>query len=493
MTSSRILFKLPKLDLPELPDAGTRQTFENLAVRLDNLAKDGGKNGLAFLERVRIIKATSHNEAALISKLNGMRDIRVALYLWGNDDDFLKKIPPTPLIFQKFLKIAPELSRLTIQDLVSFYFDKYDLLERSAFKFLQDFLRRLLTRNPPVKRPNSMSEIVRNADSLFKDNTPEHIVSLSRIRGQSVIDSLDSINIPKGQTNRFRALCLLTYYIKTIESLRVGDDHAVIKEIQKASVYNEPYNNGELLGHHVVRALIDKCRIPQKAMPEHWVNAVLSVARDPRIPNSHPNFRRWWSILGEERMRWMRQWLSRLDLKAFLAALEDYANETGGDVARMYPARAQFLQNLLAKDMISDSRLFLGAAPADAIRRRFTKEELPNYADLADGTTAAIYLRVNNLHLVEGTHNFALYLFTEMPKSSKILDYNHTFFKRNSIGMNIINELKENQIKFSNVKIARIVHNNNWRCNTFKFFQACGVKIDPSDLLMSRDEYLKCY
>ncbi|MEI8647018.1 EH signature domain-containing protein [Paraglaciecola sp. Hal342] len=93
------------------------------------------------------------------------------------------------------------------------------------------------------------------------------------------------------------------------------------------------------------RILID--RAPKQGVDESWQNAVIAIAGDPRVPKSHPRYMKWWSQLTNAQSKKVQGWLSKLDLKLFLEALEDYSKSSrDDDMIRMFPSRKHFLEGM---------------------------------------------------------------------------------------------------------------------------------------------------
>ena len=182
-----------------------------------------------------------------------------------------------------------------------------------------------------------------------------------------------------------------------------------------------------MLGHEILRILID--RSPKEKVDEQWQGIILTIAGDPRMSKSSPRYQRWWTALSTQQIQKVRGWLLRFDLLLFLKVLEDYSQMNGKeDMNRMFPARKKFLEGLFDLGLVEDSRLFINQNAEYYLKKNYKKDELPYYSIVADPNRSMIYLKVKGKHMIEGTHNFKLWIYEDLPPDSQIFNLEEKYF-----------------------------------------------------------------
>lgn len=105
------------------------------------------------------------------------------------------------------------------------------------------------------------------------------------------------------------------------QKIPVNEPHKLLEEVSKQVIAEGRYDADDLVGHVALRILID--RAPSKNVHDSWRDAVIAIAGDPRVPRSHARYIKWWSQLTSQQIKKVQGWLSKLDLKLFLEALEE--------------------------------------------------------------------------------------------------------------------------------------------------------------------------
>ncbi|MBI9113238.1 EH signature domain-containing protein [Maridesulfovibrio ferrireducens] len=255
--------------------------------------------------------------------------------------------------------------------------------------------------------------------------------------------------------------------------------------------YEAPFDDGNMLGHQVLQILIDKGMKGGERLPENWLEVVLSIAQDPRVPTGNSSFRKWWSVMGPQRTDWIRNQLSSLDLKVFLDVLEDYAESSGkDDIKRMFPARKKFLEGLFDLKMVVNSRLFLGGEAVSFLKRSYNDKSLPHYAKQSDSDKAIIYLNLGNLHMIEGTHSFPLIMMDDLPPSSNVMSYEHDWFSKDDLNRRLLVAHDELRVKKTSMlpnDYIRHYPNLTWQHKALMAMKKYGVHVNPGNVLTRLD------
>src|SRR5699024_493793 len=106
------------------------------------------------------------------------------------------------------------------------------------------------------------------------------------------------------------------------------------------------------------------------------------------------------------------------DLNLFLAAIENYAHETGDETQeRQFRSRHKFLAGLLEHDLIRESRLILGRDVRRSLRKDIHELGLSPALYRTHPGTSVVALDCGSFQMIEGTHNFTLRFFEGEPLS----------------------------------------------------------------------------
>ena len=238
------------------------------------------------------------------------------------------------------------------------------------------------------------------------------------------------------------------------------------------------------MGHKIISILIDRTR--GNDVPKHWQNVVLTIAGDPRVPTSSTQYQRWWSSLGEARIRKVRGWLAGLDLKLFLEALKQSAKDQHlSDMERMFESRKVFMEGLLNEGVVSDSRLFLSSSAERYLKRIYKKEELPDYALNSSNDTSVIYLNVGGVHMIEGSHSFKLKLMDKLPTHRRLglLDFSKKKFNDNSFRESLKHQYFSEYGQEDHFFDATHDQYLNWQNKSLQFLKEHGVNVRPDKVL----------
>lgn len=226
------------------------------------------------------------------------------------------------------------------------------------------------------------------------------------------------------EQHRLRGLQDSTYvqavrYAVLLEQIGKADPNddssiALLQSITTDDVIYAPWHSGKYFGHEILRALIER---PTRQPIEFWVNAIIGIAGDPRIEHS-ASWREWWRGLDQSLIDKTKKWLAERDLNLFLAAIEQYAHETGDETqVRQFRSRHKFLLGLLEHDIIRESRLILGRDVRRALREQIHELGINPALYKTHSGTSIIALDCGAFQMVEGTHNFTLRFFQGDPLS----------------------------------------------------------------------------
>lgn len=420
-------------DLPEWEDRDF-SIFRQTESYFKGVAKTAGTNNDKYqLSKVKLRNLVLGNHLANVTaQINSTTDIRAYFDLLTNDRHFFNNVEFTRADMAKFLDIKNPMSKLTLVNFIRLYVMCFDTLvgsDISLLKEITDFIKEQL-KQVATGKANPLSVFNANRELLFDIKAPANLVQQSKSQNKDLDQILQELGLDTYTGARFLSLCRIEYYVQTLEEIPVGSDHEILTELIKPDVYNAFVDEEKMIGHKVIEIMIDR----SATISQEWINVILSIAGDPRVPKFSENFRKWWEKIPQDKIRKMTGWLSQLDLGLFLDVLGDSAkNSTNESLKRMFPERKAFLEGLLKAELVVESRLFLSRDARYYLKRSQYSNALPAFAENNSRETSVIYLKLaNDVHLIEGSHSFKIKLMDKLPPNCDITNWNVTSFSDNA-------------------------------------------------------------
>ena len=476
-----LVFHLPKLDERSL--SLIRRSGERLRKR----ARGVGMRSPA-LERAmgRLRRCVSgFSSGSLADHILKPVDVRALANLLAHDDETFPRIEISEDLVASVERASPRIRRLALMMFAEAYLKRYDeRWSEATLELLGGFIRRHLAAFESDTRQSQLSVLAENRQTIFSLSGPQEIVNGSRSASIDLEENFSRLGIERYAGGRYLLSCRYLYYVEELKNIPLGEDHPLLDEVVKDSVYNALARGGRRLGHEVAGILIDRSK--QGVISDKWLQVVLRIAGDPRVPESSVNYQKWWAVLGSERVRNMKGWLSRVDLKLFLEILDNYGKSSGNrDMQRMYPSRKRFLDGLIEQGLVAHSRLFLSPEAERFLKRSFAAEDLPDYATVSGSQISMIYLQVGHLHMIEGSHSFAMRLFSDIPETLKILDYE-------------IRRFSHHKLTITRDGVERIIHTPSklsWQHEAIQYMRKRGIFLNIEKLFSESDyrDYIRIH
>ena len=381
----------------------------------------------------------------------------------------------------------PKLGMSSLMNLISLVYRYFDaLVDGNIFNRLTQWLKEQIELRLKDRKNSSdtILSVLNQAKWLLDLTAPKALVNLAKQNHLDLSEQLKELRLNELPQGRFLDICHAQYYLDTLREIPVGEQHDVLHELLKHDVATMPFEEGKRIGHIALEIIIDRSA---GAPSEIWQNFVLNLAGDPRIANTATNYRQWWKPIGENRVKAVTSWLAKEDLRLFLGAIEEYANYTGDEALnRMFPARKRFLEGLYEHGFVRNARLMLGNQAEHTVKRVLGKSLTTSYINLRGMTqTSIIYLDCGDFHIIEGSHNFKLWIYMGLP-SEKLNDYSLSELNHFALTNSFPQEYKKNYPKG---ELMPIQHSpTSWQKNAIDFLTQNGIELDLEKLFY-KDEY----
>lgn len=444
---------------------------------------DGFKNAWRKLIQVSL-RGESHK---LTDHINSPIEVRAFTYLLAASDEFSESVRLSSSMLDHLLSVRSPLTRLSLTQLIRAFFVRFDLLaDKKDIEGWCEFIKQQLANINTGSGASELKRYTQYKDIIFSPYGPSKVVKFSQRENIDFDGMLPRFGLTGFADGRFLTLCRYQYYLETLKSIPVGEKHAVLAEMCKSEVLNSPYTHEKQLGHVILEILID--RSEGSSISQSWQNTILTIAGDPRVPKSSPNYQQWWVLLGEKRISLMRGWLSRFDLKLFLKVLEQSAKDGGNsDMERMFESRKIFMEGLLEQGLVVESRLFLSGYAEVYLRRHYDRRELPEYARVLSHQTSMIYLNLSGrVHMLEGSHSFRLKLFDRLPSAAKLSDYGVKVVDDSDLRSAIIHQYEH---EFDDATGYRDLTHDihlNWQNKAINFLKKKRLSVEPGKLISKK-------
>lgn len=448
-------------------------TFTELTERANHLNENAGTGSDAFKEAIKTIQQAIKQDQELVSLIDSRLMVRALAFTLIKEKTY-KKAKVGQALLEKIDEIRQVPSSLFVRYMLLFYFNHYDELYDT-----QSLAQWLKEKTFVIKEFRHLDP------KLFKANGAKWLAEESIRSKREFHNQIKHLNLKNYQSGRFLFVAQNIYYIEQLKEIKVNQPHDLLRELQKPDVFNARYDTNSLLGHEVLRILIQ--RAPDNDIDDSWRNVVMAIAGDPRVPKTDKRYQTWWSQIDRSLIQKVIGWLSGFDLRLFLEALENFSqNSSDEQLQRMFPARKQFLQGLLDKKCVTGVRLYLTPKFTLYLQKHYQKEHLPKFSTV-DGDTSIIYVQLGKTHLIEGSHSCKLWIYRGLPQDALVFNNNNRSASYSALTSGMGSHMKD--AKGEKLLIDTVVHHPHltWQNKAIAAINQTDVKIHPRDVLTEAD------
>lgn len=473
----------------------TFQIYHRNADRLRRLAENVGTNSANFRERYRLIRrlGIAGDIARLKAEIVKTIDVLAFCELLICDSEFYERVGIRADCLTALFRGQELLSIQTLKSLIRLYFEKYtQLINASEFDYFCSLIRdqlvkRIKQRHNATKK-NAFDKLCEASSLFFKKNAIKDAVEKAKNSFESFDAFLKAYSLEHYRTGDFIQQCQVLYYIETLKTIPLGENHPVLNQIVENKERRIVLSGvGPCVGHAALRILIDRNR--NYVISQTWLNTILSIGHDPRMPKSSSYYQRWWGAIESKYASQVIAWLSRFDLNIFLDILEECSRDNV-EMKRMFPARKLFIEGLLRLGFISQTRLILSKEATNFVNRKYNwrKPDWLKFAKVVKGnTTSFIYLNLRNqVHMMEGTHTCSLRMVGEMPLDSRITNYSCEEIEDYDCrkGFQYMNGPKY-------YDYLEQPHTTRWQINPIKYLRRHGLPVTPEQVMRNPNDYYR--
>ena len=464
-----------KFYLPEKPFGPNLECIKKATQELSTLAEKAGTGNEKFRRVLGKLRSAVQSSKNLADELDAPIKVRALAVMLG-DTASGEKLNLTKHVLEKIDEFRPLPSSLLIQNLYQYYLTHYD--RQPNYRLIAQWLMGAL---PKRNLKHAFH------DHLLASDGPKWLAREAIQQKREFQNQLSHLGLDKYASGHFMTVANNIYFVEQLRKIPVNCPDPLLLEVQKRSVYDSRYDENSLLGHKILEILIN--RVGNRKVDDSWLNVVLAIAGDPRVPPGNPKYQKWWSHLDKRLHIIAQGWLSKLDLRLFLEALKNFSYISGNDgLQRMFPARKKFLEGLDDKKLVTNTRLYLSRNAERYLHSQYKPEHLPSYVTMKDTDKSLIYVQLgeNAAHLVEGSHICRLWIYKQLHESAVVFDYSkdRVTYKEMTQGLNT---------RMTNLGCgaeAKIIHNPpiTWQHKALTTLNDIGIRVSAQDVL-TVDEY----
>lgn len=459
-------------DLPSNLFADNISAMEELTEQLTQLTNKAGTDNRVFHQAYQditaAIKLNQPLEYALTKPIH-VRALGIALL-----NGYEKSIDITQILLDKINSIVPKPGFLLIEQLHQHFLSEFDRLSQP------NLLAQWLRKARKLRKIDKWQD-----DHLISGDGPQWLASKAIETQLGFDEVIQSLNLENFVDGRFSELAKHHYYVEQLKTIAVNQSHPLLDEVQKEQIYGSQFNQQLLLGHQVLNILIE--RAPSQGINENWLNTIIAIAGDPRVPQSHQRYRKWWSHIDQSLISKVRGWLSKLDLKFFLEALEDFSKKNQDpDFLRMFPTRKAFLEGLFNAGVITHTRLYLSRQAVKYLKTNYKAEHIPEFAVVSNDNKSIIHVQMGDKHMVEGSHSCYLWLYESLHPDALVFNYRKT----NPTYSELTKGLSDHMSRLGYSTLDNIQHNPagfSWQRRALAGLARMGVSVSAKHVLTPQD------
>lgn len=468
--------------------------WEPLTARVRSLA-DGSVSTPAYerakTEVQRLID--SGDLDTLRARLPDRHIARALVSLWQHDDSRTTVSLRRSMLSALVNAHDGDLPRPIVSGLVSLVILRFDLLDDLESDLFGDLVTLIANHiaatprrsaRPRTSDAYSLVEASGVASTIGRD-APQRIAEQVLVADESLHGWLTRHGRRALDQGRLGQLLRQQVYLSRIRAADHTTDDGLefLVDLPRHDLANRGGSEGMLFGHDLLMALTDRTTGKPS---EFWVHTILAIGGDPRLEHTK-EWHEWWRPLPSRHAETARRWMSVEDLRLFLTAVENFGFDSGhDDQVRMFAARKVFLEGLYDTGKIQQTRLVMGSTVRSSVRRQTKHSKYPIALLRSEMDRAVIIADCGDFHLIEGSHNFSLWIYAGAAPLS-LMDLATREFAGHELRRSIPQRHAASS-PFGDDGHVSITHNGLWQRRALEFIvQKLDVELDVHRLLSSQD------
>lgn len=395
-------------------DDRARSAWSSLTASAEKMRRSAGR-GAAFEESTARARSVLGAEKPEDHPLLAHPRVRRAVLSVWTDEAGIAESSLRTAVFDRVTSLDDGASSLLIRALAQLYYRRFDELDEYDDGLSNLVGRRLaahVSRRRKAESGDVFGAVTDHHELVIGSRSPQRLAEHVHSSGDTLDAVMRRIGLEDYNSGRFATLARHHTYLTLIRNADPTQSHAFLDDLTDEALFKAPTEDRRMFGHVVIEAMTTS-----KIVDPHpdWRNTIIDIAGDPRARGTR-RWNEWWGLIDERSRSRVIAWLATQDLHLFLDAVELYGARDGNrDLGRMFPDRKRFLLGLHDEGLIRETRLFAGGSARSSIRLQLGKDLRTDITPITGNGApplSAIYLDCGDFHVVEGSHNFKLWIYT---------------------------------------------------------------------------------
>lgn len=204
---------------------------------------------------------------------------------------------------------------------------------------------------------------------------------------------------------RFAECLRQVFLLNAVRDSPLGTEIPVLAEIE--ALKTERASVSQLMGAAALQIMVQRvAREGGRKWSEEWSHWITRLGCDPRHGRATADGTKWWGWATDDELRLAQQGVTGLTLKFFIRYLDGTVN------AAQWENRSKFLMALFDAGKIDSARLALNWATYDRLDQKYRDIfSVAHLSQTSDQTSMICLKCVDDIFIIEGTHNFGLRMF----------------------------------------------------------------------------------
>lgn len=204
---------------------------------------------------------------------------------------------------------------------------------------------------------------------------------------------------------RFAERLRQVFLLNAVRNGPLGTEIAVLAEIE--ALKTERASVSQLMGAAALQIMVQRvAREGGRKWSEEWSHWITRLGCDPRHGRATAEGTKWWGWATDDELRLAQQGVTGLTLKFFIRYLDGTVNTA------QWENRSKFLIALFDAGKIDTARLVLNWATYDRLDQKYRDIfSVAHLSQTSDQTSMICLKCVDDIFIIEGTHNFGLRMF----------------------------------------------------------------------------------
>ena len=238
--------------------------------------------------------------------------------------------------------------------------------------------------------------------SVFSPSGHQDVANLAG-SNETLLLLMERFAIPSD--GRFAECLRQVFLLKAVRDSPLGTEIPVLEEIE--SLKTERASVSQLMGAAALQIMVQRVASEGgRKWSEEWSHWITRLGCDPRHGRATADGTKWWGWATDDELRLAQQGVTGLTLKFFIRYLDGTVN------AAQWENRSKFLMALFDAGKIDSARLALNWATYDRLDQKYRDIfSVAHLSQTSDQTSMICLKCVDDIFIIEGTHNFGLRMF----------------------------------------------------------------------------------